>query len=45
MSAWIKKHLVTLILMAIGLVGMGLIVYPTFADWWNNMHQSRAVAS
>jgi sortase A len=22
-----------------------LLLYPTFADWWNSMHQSRAVAS
>ena len=45
MSAWIKRHLVTLILTAVGLIGLGLILYPTFADWWNSMHQSRAVAS
>ena len=24
--------------------GIGLIVYPTFANWWNSMHASRAVA-
>lgn len=45
MSAWIKRHLVTLILMAVGLVGLGLILYPTISNWWNSMHQSRAVAS
>ena len=45
MTAWIKRHLVTLILTAVGLIGLGLILYPTFADWWNSMHQSRAVAS
>ena len=45
MSAWFKRHLVTLILTAVGLIGLGLILYPTFADWWNSMHQSRAVAS
>lgn len=26
-------------------VGLGLIAYPTVADWWNRMHQSRAVAT
>ena len=31
--------------MLIFLVGAGLIAYPTFADWWNSFHQSRAVAS
>ena len=25
--------------------GLGLIAYPTVADWWNQLHQSRAVAS
>ena len=42
---WIKKNFVTLLLIVIGLVGAGLIAYPTFADWWNSFHQSRAVAS
>lgn len=27
------------------LVGLGLIAYPTVADWWNSWHQSRAIAS
>ena len=42
---WLKRHFTTLILVLIGLVGVGLIAYPTFADWWNSFHQSRAVAS
>lgn len=25
--------------------GLGLIAYPTVSDWWNRMHQSRAVAT
>lgn len=44
-QSWIKRNLTNLILVFIGLVGMGLIAYPSFADWWNNFHQSRAVAS
>ena len=35
----------TLLLGLIFLIGAGLIAYPTFADWWNSFHQSRAVAS
>ncbi len=35
----------TLLLILIGLVGVGLLVYPSFADWYNSFHQSRAVAS
>ncbi len=42
---WLKKNGFTLILLFILLVGVGLIAYPTFADWWNSFHQSRAVAS
>jgi len=45
MRKWLKKHLVNLILFAIILVGMGLMAYPTFADWWNSFHQSRAIQS
>lgn len=41
---WIKKHLITLILVLIGLTGVGLITYPSFSNWWNSFHQSRAVA-
>ena len=25
--------------------GLGLIAYPTFSDWWNSYHQTRAIAS
>lgn len=42
---WLKKNGITLVLIAIFLIGAGLIAYPTFADWWNSFHQSRAVAS
>ena len=34
----------TLIALAIVLAGAGLIAYPTFADWWNNYHQYRAIS-
>ncbi len=43
--AWIKKNLVTLLLVLVGLFGVGMIAYPTVSDWWNSFHQSRAVAS
>lgn len=35
----------TLILVAALLVGIGLLLYPSFADYWNSFHQSRAVMS
>ena len=40
-----KKHGTTIILIIVFLVGLSLLLYPTFADWWNSLHQSRAVAS
>ncbi len=45
MKKWLKNNLTTIILVIIGLIGAGLIAYPSFADWYNSFHQSRAVAS
>ena len=42
---WLKKNLSTVILLLVALIGAGLIAYPSFANWWNSFHQSRAVAS
>lgn len=41
---WLKKNFVSLLVLLMALVGVGLLVYPTFSDWWNSFHQSRAVA-
>ena len=35
---------VNLILVLVLLFGVGLIAYPTFSDWWNSFHQTRAIA-
>ncbi len=35
----------TIILFIILLVGLGIMLYPVISDWWNSMHQSRAVAT
>ena len=40
-----KRHGTTVILVIVFFVGLSLLLYPTFSDWWNSMHQSRAVAS
>ena len=40
-----KKHLSTIALVLVLLVGLSLMLYPTVSDWWNSMHQSRAIAS
>ena len=40
-----KKHLSTILLILIFLVGLSLVLYPTVADYWNSLHQSRAIAT
>lgn len=40
-----KKHWSTILLIFIFVIGLSLLLYPSFADWWNSFHQSRAVAS
>ena len=35
----------TLIAVAIMTVGALIVAYPTFSDWWNSFHQSRAIAN
>lgn len=42
---WMKKNGSTVLLALIFLVGVGLLVYPTFSDYWNSLHQSRAVVN
>lgn len=39
-----KKHLSTIFLIFILIVGLSLLLYPTFADWWNSFHSTRAIA-
>ena len=39
-----KKHFSTILLVLILIVGLSLLLYPSFADWWNSFHQSRAIA-
>lgn len=40
-----KRRIITLLLLAVTLVGIGMRFYPNIADWWNRSHQSRAVAN
>lgn len=40
-----KKHLSTILLVLVFLIGLSLLLYPTFSDWWNSFHQSRAIAA
>ena len=40
-----KKHLPTILLILVFIIGLSLLLYPTFADWWNSFYQSRAIAA
>lgn len=42
---WMKKNLSTMILVVIFIIGLSLLLYPSFSDYWNSFHQSRAIAS
>lgn len=35
----------TFILVVVLIAGIAVILYPTFSDWWNSFHQTRAIAS
>lgn len=40
-----KNHRSTILPILILLIGLSLMLYPSFADWWNSFHASRAIAS
>lgn len=45
MAKFMKKHLITIVLYLVLLIGLCLLLYPSVANWWNSLHQSRAIAS
>ena len=40
-----RKHLSTIILVFVLLLGVAILLYPTLSDYYNSFHQSRAIAS
>lgn len=40
-----KKNLINILLILVFLLGLSLLIYPTFSDYWNSFHQSRAIAT
>lgn len=40
-----RKHISTIFIILIFLVGLGFISYPTVSNLWNQAHQSRAIAT
>lgn len=43
MLNWIKKNLFTVIMVTGLVVGIGLLLYPSIANYWNSFHQTRAI--
>lgn len=41
---WFKKHFTTLLLVAVFIIGLSLLLYPTLSDYWNSFHQSRVIS-
>ena len=39
----LTDRVITVILVIVLLVGLGILAYPSFSDYWNSFHQSRAV--
>ena len=40
-----KRTVSTIVLLLVFVVGIELLAYPSVSDWWNSLHQSRAIAS
>ena len=40
-----RKHLSTIVLLFILLIGLSLLLYPTVSDYWNSFHSSRAISA
>ena len=41
----LKRRITTILLTVILVIGMGLLIYPPFSEYWNSFHQSRAIIS
>lgn len=39
-----RNRITNLILVLLLLVGLGLVLYPSFSDYWNSFHQSQVIA-
>ena len=40
-----KGRISTIILILVFFVGLSLLLYPTVSDYWNSLHQSKAIAN
>lgn len=39
------KNLTTILLVVLLFAGLSLLLYPTFSDYWNSLHQTRAISN
>lgn len=39
-----KRRLTTILLVLVFLAGLSLLLYPSFSNYWNSMHQSHAIS-
>ena len=44
-KTWLQKNWSTLVVVIAFFIGLGLLAYPSVADYWNSFHQSRAIMS
>ena len=44
-KSWLKKHGITLLIVAALVIGVCIMLYPTVANYWNSFHQSRAIST
>lgn len=40
-----KKHLSNILLVLMLVIGLSLLLYPTFSDWWNSFHQTQIIST
>ena len=42
---WLQRNKVTIIIVAVLIAGLGIMFYPSFSNYWNSFHQTRAISS
>ena len=39
-----KKKIINVIIALLFVIGLSLVIYPSFSNYWNQRHQTRAIA-
>ena len=39
-----KKKIINVIIALLFVIGLSLLIYPSFSNYWNQRHQTRAIA-